>query len=87
MPKGTNQKLKLFRLSQIMLRETDEEHGLSIQGIRDKLEEYGITAERKSLYDDLASLSELGIEIEKEQDGRSFYYHVVSKQFEGNGWN
>ena len=82
MPKGTNQKLKLYRLSQIMLRETDEEHGLSIQEIRDRLEEHGITADRKSLYDDLASLSELGIEIDKEQNGRSFYYHVVSKQFE-----
>ena len=65
-----------------MCRETDEEHGLSIQDIKDKLEAYGITADRKSLYDDLASLSELGIEIDKEQNGRSFYYHVVSKQFE-----
>ena len=82
MPKGTNQKLKLYRLSQIMLRETDEEHGLSIQEIKDKLERYGITADRKSLYDDLASLAELGIEIDKEQSGRSFYYYVVSKQFE-----
>ena len=82
MPKGTNQKFKLYRLSQIMLRETDEEHGLTIGQIKEKLEEYGITADRKSLYDDMAALGELGIDIEKEQVGRSCYYHVVTKQFE-----
>ena len=26
MPKGTNQKFKLYRLAQIMLEKTDEEH-------------------------------------------------------------
>ena len=82
MPKGTNQKFKLYRLSQIMLRETDEEHGLTIGQIKEKLEGYGITADRKSLYDDMAALGELGIDIKKEQAGRSCYYHVVTKQFE-----
>ena len=73
MPKGTNQKFKLYRLAQIMLRETDEDHGLSIREIKDRLEDYEITADRKSLYDDLASLETLGIEIEKVQVGRSTF--------------
>ena len=30
MPKGTNQKYKLYRLAQIMLKETDEEHFITL---------------------------------------------------------
>ena len=82
MSKGTNQKLKLYRLGQIMVQETDDEHGLTIQEIKDKLFEYGITADRKSLYEDLETLEILGITVEKRQDGRKFHYHVVEKRFE-----
>ena len=30
MPKGTNQKFKLYRLAQIMLEKTDEEHYITM---------------------------------------------------------
>ena len=33
MPKGNNQKLKLFYLMQIMLEKTDEEHGITMPEI------------------------------------------------------
>ena len=53
MPKGTNQKLKLYYLAKIMVSKTDEMHGLTLAQIKEELEEYGITADRKSLYDDM----------------------------------
>ena len=34
MPKGTNQKLKLYYLSRIMLNQTDEEHMITMPEIR-----------------------------------------------------
>ena len=34
MPKGTNQKYKLYRLAQIMLKETDEEHFITLSEIQ-----------------------------------------------------
>ncbi|MBQ3789966.1 MAG: WYL domain-containing protein [Lachnospiraceae bacterium] len=82
MPKGKNQKLKLYYLSRIMLEKTDEEHELTMPQIRAYLEEYGVTADRKSLYDDMRALEVLGIEVIGEQRGREYFYHVSSKQFE-----
>ena len=36
MPKGKNQKLKLYRLAQIMLENTDEEHYITMPEIKGK---------------------------------------------------
>ena len=82
MPKGTNQKLKLYYLSRIMLEKTDDEHMITMPEIRESLEAYGVTADRKSLYDDLEALRVLGIDVIGEKVGRNFYYHVGGKQFE-----
>ena len=82
MPKGTKQKLKLYYLSQIMLKKTDDEHGITMPEIQKMLLEYGVTADRKSVYDDLESLKVLGIDIIGEKVGRNYLYHVGKKQFE-----
>ena len=82
MPKGKNQKLKLYILSQIMTEKTDDEHGLSMKEIQMRLSEYGITADRKSLYDDLEALRVLGIDIIGEQQGGGYLYHVGKKKFD-----
>ena len=82
MPKGTNQKLKLYYLARIMVELTDDDHRLTMQEIKDHLEEYGVSADRKSLYDDLEALRVLGIDVIGEKEGRNFYYHVGQKQFE-----
>lgn len=82
MPKGSNQKLKLYYLSRIMLERTDDEHMITMPEIRQALEAYGVTADRKSLYDDMEALRVLGIEVLGEKVGRNYYYHVCGKQFE-----
>ena len=46
-----------------MLEKTDENHGLTINEIKDELESYGIKAERKSLYDDIEILQSFGLDI------------------------
>lgn len=82
MPKGTNQKLKLYYLAKIMVNNTDDEHAMTSQDIKNALEQYEITADRKSLYDDFNVLRDMGIDILGEQRGRSYYYHVGKKKFE-----
>ncbi len=82
MPKGTNQKLKLYYLSRIMTEKTDDEHVITMPEIQRHLEAYGVTADRKSLYDDLEALRVLGIDVIGEKDGRNYVYHVGKKQFE-----
>ena len=49
MSRGTNQKLKLYRLAQLMLENTDEEHYLTMPEILAGLGKYGVTADRKSI--------------------------------------
>ncbi len=63
MARGTNQKEKLFRILELFINETDERHGVSMAEIVSALEKYGISAERKSIYDDMAVLSSLGFDI------------------------
>ena len=82
MPKGTNQKLKLYYLAQIMTERTDDDHMITMPEIQKALEAYGVTADRKSLYDDLEALRVLGIEVIGEKAGRNYFYHVGAKQFE-----
>ena len=82
MPKGTNQKFKLYRLAQIMLERTDEEHYITMPEILSALEQYEITADRKSIYNDLRDLEVLGIEVEGESVGNRYHYHVVNRPFE-----
>ena len=82
MPRGSNQKFKLYRLAQIMMEQTDDEHYITMPEIKEALAEYDITADRKSLYNDLRDLEILGIEVEGEQDGNRYRYHVVNRPFE-----
>ena len=82
MPKGTNQKFKLYRLAQIMRERTDDDHYITMPEIIAALGEYEITADRKSIYTDLKDLEVLGIEVEGEPAGKGYHYHVVSRPFE-----
>lgn len=82
MPKGTNNKFKLYRLAQIMLEKTDEDHYITMPEIMAALSEYEITADRKTIYADLKDLEQFGIEVEGETVGNRYHYHVVSRSFE-----
>ena len=82
MPKGTNQKFKLYRLAQIMQEETDDDHYITMPQIMSELGKYDITADRKSIYNDLRDLEVLGIEVEGEPVGNRYHYHVVDRPFE-----
>lgn len=82
MPRGTNQKFRLYRLAQIMLEKTDEEHYITMPEIMTELARYEITADRKSIYTDLKDLEMLGIEVQGEPVGNRYHYHVVSRSFE-----
>lgn len=82
MAKNSNQKKKLLVLERIFSKKTDSEHGLTMPQILEELEKYDIKAERKSVYDDIETLKELGIEIESVTEGNKCYYSLVNRQFE-----
>ncbi|MBQ6475931.1 MAG: WYL domain-containing protein [Clostridia bacterium] len=80
--KGDSQKLKMLYLVRIFTEETDDDHGLTIQQIGEKLAAYGANANRKTLYTDLEELQNYGLDIIPEQNGRNVYYHLGSRDFE-----
>ena len=82
MPKGNNQKLKLYRIAQIMLEHTDDDHYITMPEIMNALEAYEMTADRRTIYADLKDLEALGIEVEGESVGSGYRYHVVERPFE-----
>lgn len=76
------QKGKTLYLAKIMLEETDADHALTMPEILARLEEYGLIAKRKSVYDDIDCLQEFGIDIRQEKRGRNTYYYVKNREFE-----
>ena len=82
MAKGNNQKLKIVYLIKIFMEKTDDEHSITMSDIISELNSYGITAERKSLYNDIESLRQYGYDIIGEQHNRTYYYYLAGRQFE-----
>lgn len=82
MAKSSNQKLKIVYLMKILLEKTDETHSITMAEILSSLEAYGVSAERKSIYSDIESLRQYGMDIIGTQEDRTYYYHVGNRQFE-----
>ena len=78
MAKSPNQKLKLLYLMRLFLERTDEAHPVTVPELIAALGQYGISAERKSLYDDFEALRHFGLDIV--QNGGK--YSVGSRDFE-----
>ena len=77
MAKSNNQKAKILYLER-MLSGTTGESPISMQEILAKLEERGIRAERKSIYDDMETLRDFGMEIHYRR-GREGGYFTENK--------
>ena len=73
MAKSMNQKGKILYLEKI-LRETGENHTCTMQDILGRLMEYGIHAERKSIYDDMEVLRSFGMDIQFKRGKPGGYY-------------
>lgn len=59
------QKAKLLHLARIFHDLTDEEHGLAMPAIVEELAAVGVSAERKTLYRDIKTLQDFGLDIVK----------------------
>ena len=81
MAKSANQKRKLPILAKLLLERSDEEHPISRQEMQEELERWGITAERKSIYDDMEQLKELGLDVQSRR-GRGGGWYIGGRDFE-----
>ena len=79
--KSSQQKLKLLHLARILMERTDEEHPMTVKEIIDDLSLCGITAERKSIYDDIECLMQFGLDVCTVRN-KSNSYFIGSREFE-----
>ena len=82
MSRSTNQKLKLLYLRDYLLRSSDERHPVTMAQIIAHLERQGITAERKSLYDDMELLRQYGLDVITVRLGSATGYYVGERDFQ-----
>ena len=85
MAKQPGQKLKLLYLIQIFEECTDENHGITMTEIRQKLQQLmrlDSMPDRKSVYDDIDQLQDFGYDIIEEQTRTQTYYKLASRDFE-----
>lgn len=81
MAKSNNQKAKILYLER-MLRETGENHVVTMKEILTFLQDKGICAERKSIYDDMDVLRSMGMHITFRRERPSGYYLADQKENE-----
>ena len=81
MAKSANQKLKLLYLLRYLMQNSDEAHPVSMAQIIEELSQNGISAERKSIYDDVESLRLFGFDI-VQLKGKNGGYYIGARDFE-----
>ena len=84
MPKNPGQKKKLLLIKKIFEERTDEGHTVTVDAIIDILDnEYMISAERKSVKEDIDTLIDMGEDICYRNHGPQKHYFLASRLFEG----
>ena len=82
MPKNPKQKQKILYIMKYFLEKTDEEYGVTVADILDYLEDHDIIAERKSIYNDIETLRDFGMDIVKAKSGKITLFSLASREFE-----
>ena len=75
-------KLRFLYIMKTLLEQTDEEHVMSATDLEEALRGYGLTAERKSIYNDIETLEAFGLDIVQVRGGKKPGYYIASREFE-----
>lgn len=81
MAKSANQKLKLLYITKLLMNNSNESHPVSMNRILDELAANGISAERKSIYDDMEALRVFGLDV-NHIGGKKGGYYIGERDFE-----
>ena len=82
MARSENQKLKLLYILKCLEEKSDEDHPVSTKEIIDYLDGYDIALERKTLYKDIALLTDFGYDILSTKAKENSGYYLASRSFE-----
>ena len=84
MPRSQFEKRRLILIKDILMRETDEFHTLTVYEIINELSRYGLSADRRTIDADIEDLNAMAMsfEIQKNIEGNKNIYNVVNREFE-----
>jgi len=77
----SRQKQKLLIMEQLFNKRTDENHPLTGNQLIEILANHDIKAERKTIYDDIATLCDSGLNLEVTKQGHSNAYFLADRLF------
>lgn len=78
----SRQKQKLLTMKKLFESKTDESHSITGAKLIETLAADGIKAERKTIYDDIKTLCDSGMDIETTKDGHSNAYYLAQRTFQ-----
>ena len=78
----SKQKQKLLVMEQLFRQRTDEAHAITGNQLIDILKTMDIKAERKTIYDDIATLCDAGLDIRTTKSGHSNAYYMAQRLFD-----
>ena len=81
MARSSQQKAKLLLVARFLLENSDEQHPVSMAQILAHLQQKGVEAERKSVYDDIDTLRQFGLDIITLK-GQGGGYFIGNRRFE-----
>lgn len=67
-----NIRIRVLLVMEILLEKTDKDHGVSMQEILEWIAESGVAGERKSVYEDIHALQKYGLNIQYNNDDRTY---------------
>ena len=82
MPKSPNQKWKLMLVRQYLETYSDEQHPVTTAELIGYLAAQGVSAERKSLYDDMEALRDLGLDVIRLRRGNASGWYLGERTFQ-----
>ena len=82
MARSANQKFKLLLLRQYLERNSDEAHPVTTAQLIEYLAGEGVSAERKSLYDDMEALRTFGLDVIRVRSGNRSGWYIGEREFQ-----
>ncbi len=83
MPKSGNLRRRQYETLRVLLEYSDEEHGLAISQIQEKLEKVKIASDRRTIYADIDAINETGlVHVQGRRSRGVYYYHVIERLFD-----
>ncbi len=76
------QKIKLWKLVELLSKETDEDHPLTTSQICNRMKEMNIPCDRRTLAEDVKLLNDHGLDIQRRRVSKAMGYFIGAREFE-----